>query len=288
MPATFRCHRRAPWIGTAFLLGLLAFSPSVLASDWHVSAGLEQGTLGGWVRVRENAIPGTHLRLRNDLHANTMQTLRLGAWTSLSPDSQLHFGFQTHRFTGHAVFGYPVYFNGTKVPAGGHLDTATSWQDFLGFDASWWRRLVTLDNGGTLWGSIGATYTMLNFRMHGTIAANSVGHELKEDFYVQELPIPTIGLHLRMPLAGSWGLAADVSAGRLPYVNSLRTEGGEVQLAQTNLDARVGVTDAFAPRWTLDVYAFHSALVQSEHSREDGNYVRLHSTGVGFRVVHGI
>jgi len=288
MPATFRFQRRTPWIGVTFLLGMLALSPAAFASSWHVSAGVEQGTLGGWVRVRENAILGTHLRLRDDLRADTMQTLRLGAWKSLSPDSQLHFGFVTHRFTGHAVFGTPVYFNGTTVPAGGQLDTATSWQDFLGFDASWWRRLYTLDNGGTLWGSIGATYTMLNFRMHGTIAANSVGHELKEDFYVQELPIPTLGLHLRMPLSGNWGLTADVTAGRLPYVNSLRTEGGEVQLAQTNVDARVGVADAFAPHWSLDLYAFHSALVQSEHSREDGNYVRLHSTGVGLRVVHGI
>ena len=287
MPATSRHHRRAPWIGACFLLGLLALAPPALAADWHVSAGVEQGTLGGWVRVRENAILGTHLRLRNDLHANTMQTLDLGAWTSLSPDSQLHFGFQVHRFTGHAVFGYPVYFNGTKVPAGGHLDTATSWQDFLGFDASWWRRLLTLDNGGSLWGSIGASYTMLNFRMHGPIAADSVGHELKEDFYVQELPIPTLGLHLRMPLSGAWSLLADVSAGRLPYVNSLRTEGGEVQLAQTNVDARVGVTDDFATAWSLDLYAFHHALVQSEHSREDGNYVRLHTSGVGLQVAHG-
>ena len=287
MPAIFRFDRRWIWIGTTFLLGTLGLAPSALASDWHVSAGVEQGTLGGWVRVRENAILGTHLRLRDDLHADTMQTLALGAWKDLSPDSQLHFGFQTHRFTGHAVFGYPVYFNGTKVPAGGHLDTATSWQDFLGFDAAWWQRLVTLDNGGELWGSLGATYTMLNFRMHGPIAADSVGHELKEDFYVQELPIPTVGLHLRMPLSGSWGLVADVTAGRLPYVNSLRTEGGEVQLAQTNVDARVGVSDAFATDWSLDVYAFHHALVQSEHSREDGNYVRLHSTGVGLRVNHG-
>jgi hypothetical protein len=267
---------------------LLTVAPASYAGGWHVSAGVEQGTLGGWVRVREFAIRGTRLYLRDDLNASTMQTLRLGAWKSLSPDSQLHVGFATHRFTGQAVFGTPVYFNGTTVPAGGRLETATSWQDFLGFDASWWRRLVTLDDGGTLWGSLGATYTMLNFRMHGPIAADSVGHELKEDFYVQELPIPTVGLHLRMPLAGAWSLAADATAGRLPWVNSLRTEGGEVRLAQTNVEARVGVSDAFAPRWTLDVYAFHRALVQSERSREDGNFVRLHSTGVGVRLAHGL
>ena len=266
---------------------LLAVAPMARAAGWHVSAGVEQGALGGWVRVRENAIPGTRLRLRNDLHATTMQTLRLGAWKSLSPDSQLHLGFVTHRFTGRAVFGMPVYFNGTTVPAGGRLDAATSWQDFLGFQASWWRRLYTLDDGGTVWGSLGATYTMLNFRMHGTIAADSTGHELKEDFYVQELPIPTLGVHLRMPLAARWNLLADVSAGRLPWVNSLRTEGGEVKLAQTDVEMRVGVRDAFASRWFMDLYAFHGALVQSEQSREDGNFVRLHSTGMGLRIVRG-
>jgi hypothetical protein len=267
---------------------MMAMAPAAFAGTWHVSAGVEQGTPGGWVRVREFDVRGTRLYLRDDLNVHRMQTLRLGAWKSLSADSQLHFGFASHRFTGHAVFASPVYFNGTTVPAGGHLDTATGWQDYMDLDASWWRRLYASGHGGTLWGSIGARYTLLNFRMHGTIATDSPGHELKEDFYVQELPIPTLGLHLRMPLATHWSLLGDFTAGRLPWVNSLRTEGGQVKLAQTHVEFRIGASDAFAPRWSLDLYAFHSALVQSERSREDGNFVRLHSSGIGLRVVHGM
>jgi hypothetical protein len=120
----------------------------------------------------------------------------------------------------------------------------------------------------------------------GAFAADSPGHELKEDFYVQELPVPTLGLHL--PLVAPWGQLGDFSVGRLSRVNSLRTEGGEVKLAQTNVGARIGVSDAFAPHCSLDRDALHNALVQSERSREDGNFVRLHSPGTGLRVEHGM
>lgn len=63
---------------------------------------------------------------------------------------------------------------------------------------------------------MGATYVMLNFKLGGAIAANSIGHELKEDFYVQELPVPMLGLHLRYPLTDALKLTADVTMGRLP------------------------------------------------------------------------
>ncbi|HZY34118.1 MAG TPA: hypothetical protein VFE75_10160 [Rhodanobacter sp.] len=266
--------------GTAGLVSLPAHADD---DSWRVAVRAEQATPGGWVRVRENAIQGTQLPIRGGLGVNHMQTIRLDAWRLLSDASELHFGFSSSRLDGHTLIDAPVYYNGTTI-APGRLDTVTRFQDFIAFDASYWHRLADFGNGGRLWGSVGATYVMLNFRLDGSIAADSIGHELKEDFYVQELPVPTVGLHLRYPLTDALKLTADVTLGRLPWVNSLRTEGGEVRLAQTNEEEELGLEYRFAPHWQALAYVVHRYLGQDERSREDGNAIHLSSNGIGLGI----
>ncbi|GAA0888990.1 hypothetical protein [Rhodanobacter soli] len=268
--------------GTAGLLSLPAHADD---DSWRVAVRAEQATPGGWVRVRENAIQGTQLPIRGGLGVNHMQTIRLDAWKPLSDASELHLGFSTSRLNGHTLIDAPVYYNGTTI-APGRLDTVTRFQDFMALDASYWHRLADFGNGGRLWGSVGATYVMLNFRLDGSIAADSIGHELKEDFYVQELPVPTVGLHLRYPLTDALKLTADVTLGRLPWVNSLRTEGGEVRLAQTNEEEALGLEYRFAPHWQALAYVVHRYLGQDERSREDGNAIHLSSNGIGVGIDH--
>ena len=265
------------------LFGWLVVGAAHAASSWRVGLSGEGGVPGGWVQVRENAIQGTRLDIHHGLGVQQMQTLRLLAWRPLSDVSQLHVGFATSNLDGEATTGVPVTFNGTPV-APGRLGAVTHFQDFIAFDASYWRRLFDFGDGGRLWGSVGATYVMLNFRVAGAIAADSVGHELKEDFYVQELPIPTLGLHLRYPLTAALKLTADVTASHLPWVNSLRTEGGEVRLAQTDEEEKLGLGYQLDQHWQMAVYAFHSYFGQDERSREDGNVIRFRSQGVGLAV----
>jgi hypothetical protein len=275
-----------PWtFAHGAILLILAAGLPARADDnsWHVALRAEQGVPGGWIRVRENAIQGTRLAIHDGLGVNHMQTLTLLAWKPISDAGQLHFGFSTSRLDGHTVIADPAYFNGTTI-APGRLDTATHFQDFIAFDASYWHRLLDFGDGGRLWGSVGATYVMLNFKLDGTIAADSTGHELKEDFYVQELPVPTLGLHLRYPLTDTLQLTADATIGRLPWVNSLRTEGGEVRLAQTDEEAELGLEYRFAPHWEAVGYAFHRYFGQDERSREDGNVIHLSSNGIGLGV----
>ena len=263
---------------------VLATAPA-RASDhsWQLMATGETGVPGGWVQVRENAVRGTRLHFSHDLDVNRPQTFRLQAWRPLSDVSELHIGFSTSRLDGHASTAVPLFFNGAII-APGRLDTITHFQDFLAFDASYWHRLVDFGNGGRLWGSVGASYVMLNFEVGGTIAANSVGSELKEDFYVQELPVPTLGLHLRYPLTDALKLTADIDVGRLPWVNSLRTEGGEVRLAQTDEEETLGLEYRFSAHWQAVAYGFHRYFGQNERSREDGNVIRLGSSGIGVGV----
>jgi hypothetical protein len=281
-----RRHRRRRALVFSLVIAASLGGRPLHAADWHVALAAEQGWVGGWVRVREFTVPATRLRLNDDLGVDRMQSLRLLAWTPLGDAGELHLGLFTHRLDGSARLAAPVYFNGTKV-APGRLDTVTHFQDFIELDASYWHHLADIGHGGSLWGSLGARYTMLNFKMDGTIAADSPGHELQEDFYVQELPIPMLGLHLRYPLGEALQLTADASWGRLPWVNSLRTEGGQVRLAQTNSEERVALAYRVNPHWQLSAYAFHTEFAQNERSREDGNVVYLHDSGVGVLAEYG-
>ncbi|WP_147292934.1 hypothetical protein [Dyella psychrodurans] len=257
----------------------------VCAGDypWTLAIYGEDSIPTGWVQVRENAVGGTKLYFDRNLHVNTMQAIRLAAWRPITDVSEIHVGFWTSQLQGHATTSVPVYYNGTTI-APGRLDTTTDFNDFIAFDASYWHRLFDFSNGGRLWWSVGATYVMLNFVVDGTIAANSAGHELREDFYVQELPVPIVGLHVRYPLTQALTFTTDVSWGRLPWVNSLRTEGGEIRLAQTNDEATLGFEYRFAEHWRAALYGFHRYFGQNERSREDGNVIRLRSNGAGLGV----
>ncbi len=58
--------------------------------------------------------------------------------------------------------------------------------DFARYGLAYERRLLVLDNGGSLTGSVGLTYVNLNVTVNGD----------GEDFYGQELPVPILGARL--------------------------------------------------------------------------------------------
>lgn len=103
---------------------------------------------------------------------------------------------------------------------------------------------------------------------------------MKEDFVSQELPIPMVGVQLDEPLDDRLAFVASLDGAWLPRVNSLRKEGGEVTLAQTNGDAALGL--CYALTRTLDLtgdYRF-GYFKQDERSHEDGNHILLKSHSV--------
>ena len=269
--------------GVCIAAGIMIAAPARADTGWDIALDAEYGSPSGWVQVRENEIEGTRLHIDDDLDVNHMPTLRFRADKAFSDVSELHLEASASMLDGGATIDAPVNFNGATI-APGRLDTITHFQDFLAFDVAYWRRFYRFDNGGTFWGSAGLTYVLLNFRLQGTIAANSAGDELKEDFYVQEVPVPVFGLHLRYPLGSSWQLLGDVSVGRLPWVDSHHSEGGEVRIAQSNQDASIGVEYAFAGQWRAGAYLFHSYFAQDERSHEDGNAIRLTSNGLGVSI----
>jgi hypothetical protein len=101
-------------------------------------------------------------------------------------------------------------------------------------------------------------------------AWGSAGQETTEAFYVQELPVPVLGLHLRYPLGKALSLVSSATLGGLPRVNSLRSEGGEVRLKQTNNAFSVGAA-VRRPEWEWSFSAFARDYVQDEQSLEHSN-----------------
>lgn len=257
---------------------------SSAAGRWHGLLEAESGTPGGWVQVRENSIAGTQLHMA-DLHADQWRTLRLAAWRDLSEVSAVRVSLSASTIRGSTLLDHPVVYNGTLI-APGRLDTTTRYPDFWALRGGYWRRLLHFPQGGGLWSSVGLTFVGLTFRLHGQIDPSSVGHETKEDFITQELPVPTLGAHLRYPLTPRILLLADLSGSHLPWIYSLRHEGGAVRITQSSVEERLGLSGRVARGWRLRAYWFDRYFAQYESSGEDGNAIKLTSHGFGLGLAH--
>lgn len=271
-------------VALGLMVGSLSSESASAAEQWHWTASLESGQPSGWVQVRENAIVGTRLYFRDNLGVDRMNGIRLGATKTLSPRSQWQLSLATYTLDGTTVLPESILYNGATIAAG-PLRTATHYTHFLQFDASYWRRFAAFRKGGGLWGSVGGTFVLLNFTLHGTVAPGSAGTETTEAFYVQELPVPVLGLHLKYPLSHAWSLVSSAELGGLPRVDSLRKEGGNVKIKQTNNKLSIGVARA-AGDWEWSLSAFDRNYVQDEQSHEDSNVIHLRDRGLIVGLTH--
>lgn len=115
--------------------------------------------------------------------------------------------------------------------------------------------------------------------MHGTLAADTVGHETREDFNAQSLPVPNLGGHVWMPLTDAVSLDVDASGFEIKGWDSLRTEGGIVWLSQTDVAASAMLTIHPLPHSDLSLGYRYVHLHQVETSHEDGNAVTFDFSG---------
>ena len=64
------------------------------------------------------------------------------------------------------------------------------------------------------------------------VTGKGFGHETAEDFYHQEVPMPTIWLDALRPLGEDLTLETHLKVNWINHVNSLRNEGGTVWASQ--------------------------------------------------------
>ena len=180
----------------AMLLFVVAGSLSlpIRAADnpWTLIAGIEAGQPSGWVQVRENSILGSRLGYQRDLGVSRVPSEDLSLQYAMDAQDFWRFTLKSYRFKGSAIPANNVQYNGTTLAAGHPLSATTHFPDYMQFSAlrSW--RMQGPDNL-SFWCGGGLSYTAITFYLNGTVTANSVGHETKEDFVTQELPVPMAG-----------------------------------------------------------------------------------------------
>jgi hypothetical protein len=255
-------------------------------------AGQRPGTLSiayelaqptGWVQVRENTIAGTRLSLGRDLGVHLASTLALRLHLRAGA-GVVGVRIDATTLRGSARLAHDVDFNGSTLQGGTVVRTRTNATDFLRVVVAYARPLARVGAGGALWGRAGLDATLLEFRLLGTLSPTTVGHETREDFVTQELPAPFLGVGLRLPLGGGLGLRLAADAGALPWVSSLRHEGGLVRLGQQRWDADAGLHVLLAARWSAGVVLHYTSFTQNEQSHEDGNRFHMASGGGALRL----
>lgn len=257
------------------------------APQWDVSLATQIGHPFGYVQVGENQYRGDRLSFHGDLGVDTYETVDVAGRYRFTPQDAVHLGLQMFFLDGSTTLPRDVFFNGTKLEAGTTLDTNTNFPDFFRITAMYERELLPFGDRGTVTGGLGVTWVGLNFRLNGTVAPDSPKNEPKEDFLTQELPVPLLGLRLEYPVTDRVQTVTALEGGYLPWVNSGRTEGGTVDLTQSQLDALAEVRYLVWGGLSVEGGAAFSYFVQHELSHEDNNYIQLSTLGavVGARYV---
>jgi hypothetical protein len=235
--------------------------------------------------VREGEIEGTRLQLQHDLGVRHTHAFEIGAAYYLSGRTAFRLTVASTALNGRTTLPGDVLFNGATLAGGSTLVTRTDFPHFVRVTLTGERRLALIGSGGALSGSAGLTFVALTFALQGTLAPTSAGRETKEDFVTQELPVPLVGLRLEYPLARRVSAVASIGGGALPWVNSLRSEGGTVMLKQSHLDLGLGLAYALTGSLRLDVGYSGTHFAQFERSHEDGNAIRLGEHAVRIGVV---
>ena len=212
--------------------------PEAVWSGWGISLSGEVGVPSGHLKVGEPS-PATRLDVRGDLGIDVAEKVNLSGRYSMTPRDALRATVLYWFLDGTSTVSQPVLYNGHLLPPGRiHTDA-----DILRMSLDYERLLLPLPHGGGLTASAGLTYVYFNPTLNGN----------NEDFYRQELPVPILGLRLDYPLIGRLSLLAAASGGGLPRVDSLRSEGGTVDLEQGHADATLGLAYAFTPALRADV-----------------------------------
>jgi hypothetical protein len=239
---------------------------NALSTAWEISLDGQVGIPRGYLKVGEFNIAGTRLRLHDGLGIDMSEAVEARLGYHLTPRDTLRVTFLYYFLRGHTTTASPVAYNGQIFPAG-HLDSNA---DFYRISLAYERALVTTDNGLRLSGNVGLTYVYLNPKVN----------QNAEDFYLQELPIPVLGLRVNTPLGRRLGLSAFVEGGGLPRVNSGRKEGGTIFLTQHHADAGLGLTYMLTSSLQLHAGYRFTYFFQHETSHEDDNAFQLIDNGL--------
>jgi hypothetical protein len=250
------------------------------------------------VHVREAAVKGSRFRLAPALGIRRMDIpgIVLTYWLDEMNALQIHFRYfdaaGSHRLREPAAFNGAVLIAGQRLNPRGILwiDGAVYYERRI---TPWLRqRLGTLGllDQLDLRVKFGLEFTYIDFRLNNGrahVTQLSPKGESAEDFFLQELPMPTLGMELYGKLSEHLLLMATVKGNWINRWNSLRDEGGTVYTSQWSLEThwRLIYTNpayfgTLKPFVGLEYFYYR----QNEQSHEDGNFLRLSTCGPEFGI----
>jgi hypothetical protein len=283
--ARVRGHRRIVIAAAALALASRAAAQdpardSSAARRWEIAVEARGGVPSGAVQVRENSVAGTRLTLGSGLDVHALWAA--GIELDYRPDVRTRLSMELTSFglSGTVTPTQDIYFNGTTLAAGSPLTTATTFPHYLAATFTFARRVARI-GAGDLSATAGFSFVALTFVLHGTLAPGSATRETQEDFVTQELPVPELGVEYHAPLARRMTLDLRLTGGWLPWVNSLRKEGGVVTITQTAVQLATGVRYDITPALGVTGTARLSSFSQNEQSGEDGNQFAMRAVTVG-------
>ncbi|MBI3769883.1 MAG: hypothetical protein HY271_15530 [Deltaproteobacteria bacterium] len=252
---------------------------------WEISLGGQVGVPRGFVKVGEFDRSGDKLRFSKDLGIDTFEVANVGAAVHLTDRDALRARLDYSFLWGGTQLDRDVAFNGATLAGDTHLQSRPVYTRITGL---YEHAFISEPNGALLAGGAGVTFVYLHFKLHGTLAPTTIGHETQEDFYAQELPVPLVSLRGEYPIAPRVRLIAIVDGGFLPKLDSLRTEGGTVKLAQGHADVFAGVRYAITPQLFADGGFSYTYFSQHETSGEDNNEILFLGYAFGFGLTYAL
>ncbi len=175
---------------------------------WDIALEGQFGVPRGHVKVGENGIDGTRLKLHDDLGIDLSKAAELQVAYHLTARDTLRFSLLSLFLDGTTTPPHDILFNGSTLLGGTRLDSNI---DLYRISLAYERALFSLPAGGMLSGSVGLTYVHLNVVPHGTEVLAVGGERQPEDFWRQELPVPILGLRADYPLIPRLGLTPALS-----------------------------------------------------------------------------
>lgn len=258
-------------------------SDSLRLGRWEISLGGQVGAPRGFVKVGEFDRSGSKLGLHGDLGIDTFEVAEVGAAVHLTERDTLRARFSYTFLYGSTTPPNDLAFNGALLQGGTQLRTRPVFTRMTGL---YEHDFIHQPDGALLAAGAGVTFVYLHFKLHGTLSPDTVGHETQEDFYAQELPVPLLSLRGEYPLTSQLRLLGTVEGGFLPKVDSLRTEGGTVKLAQGHADVFAGVRYAITPQLLADGGYHYTYFSQHETSGEDDNKILFLGNAFGFGLTY--
>jgi len=272
---------QAQTLGEPIALSLRNTSAEVPAplERWEFTIGGGVGAPVGRLQVGEfhggqgtaGAAPGTRLSL-NTLGIHVSEAIEASVAFHFTADDAVRFTGLYYFLRGDSTPSQSVVYNGEEFKPGALHANADFARLDLAYERALWRSPVD-----ELIGSIGLAYVYFNPTLTGH------GHSNSEDFYLQELPVPIVGLRWSRALGEQWLLRLGASGGGLPTVNSGRKEGGTVDLRQAHADADAGLVYRWRGGAELEIGYHFTYFVQHETSHEDVNDFELIDNGLRVR-----